>query len=51
MDAQELFSMVKISAFWAMMLCSLVDKVKVKFSVEQAMKAQRGSTGIALFFL
>jgi hypothetical protein len=26
-------------------------KVKVKFSLEQAMKAQRGSTGIALLFL
>jgi hypothetical protein len=27
------------------------QKVKVKFSLEQAMKAQRGSTGIALLFL
>jgi hypothetical protein len=26
-------------------------KVKVKFSVEQAMKAQRGSRGIALVFI
>jgi hypothetical protein len=26
-------------------------KVKVKFSLEQAKKAQRGSTGIALLFL
>jgi hypothetical protein len=26
-------------------------KVKVKFSLEQAMKAQRGSKGIALLFL
>jgi hypothetical protein len=26
-------------------------KVKVKFALEQAMKAQRGSRGIALFFL
>jgi hypothetical protein len=26
-------------------------KVKVKFSLEQAMKAQRGSRGIALLFL
>jgi hypothetical protein len=26
-------------------------KVKVKFSLEQATKAQRGSTGIALLFL
>jgi hypothetical protein len=25
--------------------------VKVKFTLEQAMKAQRGSTGIALLFL
>jgi hypothetical protein len=25
-------------------------KVKVKFTLEQAMKAQRGSTGIALLF-
>ena len=27
------------------------DKVKVKFTLEQAMKAQRGSRGIALLFL
>ena len=27
------------------------SKVKVKFALEQAMKAQRGSRGIALFFL
>jgi hypothetical protein len=26
-------------------------KVKVKFTVEQAMKAQRGSRGIAVLFL
>jgi hypothetical protein len=26
-------------------------KVKVKFTIEQAMKAQRGSRGIALLFL
>jgi hypothetical protein len=26
-------------------------KVKVKFSLEQAMKAQKGSRGIALLFL
>jgi hypothetical protein len=26
-------------------------KVKIKFSLEQAMKAQRGSRGIALLFL
>jgi hypothetical protein len=26
-------------------------RVKVQFSIEQAMKAQRGSRGIALFFL
>jgi hypothetical protein len=29
----------------------LGSKVKVKFSLEQAMKAQRGSRGIALLFL
>jgi hypothetical protein len=28
-----------------------IVKVKVKFAKEQAMKAQRGSTGIALLFL
>jgi hypothetical protein len=28
-----------------------IHKVKVKFSLEQAMKAQRGSRGIALLFL
>jgi hypothetical protein len=27
------------------------NKVKVKFTLEQAMKAQRGSRGIALLFL
>jgi hypothetical protein len=27
------------------------DKVKAKFCLEQAMKAQRGSRGIALLFL
>jgi hypothetical protein len=30
---------------------TLSGKVKVKFTIEQAMKAQRGSTGIALLFL
>jgi hypothetical protein len=29
----------------------LAGGVKVKFTLEQAMKAQRGSTGIALLFL
>jgi hypothetical protein len=29
----------------------MIVKVKVQFSLEQAMKAQRGSTGIALLFL
>jgi hypothetical protein len=28
-----------------------LGKVKVKFTLEQAMKAQRGSRGIALLFL
>jgi hypothetical protein len=28
-----------------------ITKLKVKFSLEQAMKAQRGSRGIALLFL
>jgi hypothetical protein len=27
------------------------DKVKIKFTLEQAMKAQRGSRGITLLFL
>jgi hypothetical protein len=27
-----------------------IQSVKVKFTLEQAMKAQRGSTGIALLF-
>jgi hypothetical protein len=31
--------------------CPSSLKVKVKFSLEQAMKAQRGSRGIALLFL
>jgi hypothetical protein len=30
---------------------NLVYKVKVNFTLEQAMKAQRGSRGIALLFL
>jgi hypothetical protein len=29
----------------------IIPKVKVKFSLEQAMKLQRGSRGIALLFL
>jgi hypothetical protein len=29
----------------------IVGKVKVKFSLEWAMKAQRGSRGIAILFL
>jgi hypothetical protein len=33
------------------MLVKCPAKVKVKFSLEQAMKAQRGSRGIALLFL
>jgi hypothetical protein len=32
-------------------LLSCILQVKVKFSLEQAMKAQRGSRGIALLFL
>ena len=31
--------------------CMLMHKVKVKFALEEAMKAQRGSRGIALLFL
>jgi hypothetical protein len=34
----------------ALVFCIMV-KVKVKLSLEQAMKAQRGSRGIALLFL
>jgi hypothetical protein len=30
---------------------TIIRKVKVKFSLEQAMKAQRGSRGTALLFL
>jgi hypothetical protein len=30
---------------------AVVEKVKVKFSLEQTMKARRGSRGIALLFL
>jgi hypothetical protein len=35
------------------LICSVFIniKVKVKFTLEQAMKAQRGSRGIALLFL
>jgi hypothetical protein len=29
----------------------LIERIKVKFTLEQAMKAQRGSGGIALLFL
>jgi len=31
--------------------CPKLSKVKVKFTLEQATKAQRGSRGIALLFL
>jgi hypothetical protein len=30
---------------------NFISKVKLKFTLEQAMKAQRGNTGIALLFL
>jgi hypothetical protein len=32
-------------------ICNNNNKSKVKFTLEQAMKAQRGSKGIALLFL
>jgi hypothetical protein len=39
-------------ALYAFLLSSKqAIKIKVKFTLEQAMKAQRGSRGIALFFL
>jgi hypothetical protein len=41
---------VKDTVSWDLRLCSLLE-VKVKFSLEQATKAQRGSRGIALLFL
>ena len=31
--------------------CYIFTKVKVKFSLEQAVKPKKGSRGIALFFL
>jgi hypothetical protein len=34
-----------------MYACRTQEQVKVKFSLEQAMKAQRGRRGIALLFL
>ena len=40
----------QISNIRSFVLLSQV-KVKVKFSLEQAMKAQKGSKGIALLFL
>jgi hypothetical protein len=43
-------------AFWDKLDTSFLEdensgKVKVKFTLEQAMKTQRGSTSIALLFL
>jgi hypothetical protein len=32
-------------------MCKIKNVFKVKFSLEQAMKAQRGNRGIALLFL
>jgi hypothetical protein len=34
-----------------MLIQNIAVKVKVKFTLEQVMKAQRGSRGIALLFL
>jgi hypothetical protein len=36
---------------WTWQIGVNILEVKVKFSLEQAMKAQRGSRGIALLFL
>jgi hypothetical protein len=36
---------------WQPQILQNSDKVKVKFTLEQAIKAQRGSRGIALLFL
>jgi hypothetical protein len=50
---QDLF--VSFTGFWGShsvdRTSSLTGRGKVKFSLEQAMKAQRGSRGIALLFL
>jgi hypothetical protein len=38
-------------ALFAVLVLATTVKVKVQFTLEQAMKAQRGSRGIALLFL
>jgi hypothetical protein len=53
-DVQDFFDSVLVVPFrnYVKVCNALVElKVKVKFSLEQAMKAQRGSRGIALLFL
>jgi hypothetical protein len=40
-----------VSVFGFLDFANLLLKVKVKFSLEEATKAQRGSRGIALLFL
>jgi hypothetical protein len=43
---------MKSAVLWDVTSCSLVQMYKMlKFSLERAMKAQRGSRGIALLFL
>jgi hypothetical protein len=37
--------------WWTIRIINLIIKLKVKFTLEQAMKVQRGSRGIALLFI
>jgi hypothetical protein len=43
--------MVERRSVYRVLVGKVGVKVKVKFALEQAMKAQRGSRGIALLFL
>ena len=54
---QEIFRLqynsflIAVSAIWSFVMRGEIVKVKVKFPLEQAIKAQRGSRGIAILFL
>ena len=49
--AEGFLSVVVVDSNPSCVFLSIKVKVKVKFSLEQATKAQRGSRGIALLFL
>jgi len=45
------FSKIKCRIFWTFVGVKLFKGIKVKFTPDQAMKAQRGGRGRALLFL